>query len=699
MDNKIKLFVFLKDIKKSKLTRKFVIFIIALILIPIIIIDAVAVTMSYNSLVNKTKDSIFSAVKSSADYYDSSLKFTQDMSLQIVTNDMFIKYYSSNLINTEEERENAQKNVQKLVSNVQVINKFCSGVYILTDDQTSILYPNDFTYALDFTKIKNSKWYKEIIEKEGEPLWVDKHYDNFDSVLKENNMELSSYASSLGRSFNDNSTNAVKGVLLIDISEEALKESLNRNKLSKNGYVAIITPSGKIITPSDMKNRIMLGKDILSRINNKIKNKKGEGTFNYNISNNNILINYTISNQSGWKYIGVVPLSDIVSSAKWLMLIIILVTLVFTLLALIIGIYFVINITNDIKTVTNALSVAASGNLTMKIDVKRDDEIGELSNSYNKMAVNIRELILKGKEMINKANFTISSLVSISDENTKASNEIAKAIQNIAQGAGEQADDASKILENVSNFSQRINSVVKASSEMDKLSNNISNMSINGMHVVETLNIKTDENYKLTTNLINITKMLGDHTKSIGKIIQLLSSISEQTKLLALNASIEAAKAGDYGRGFAVVATEIRKLADQSKNSTKDIEDLLKKIINQTKEAEIAASNVETIINDQTKSVLNVSESFNTISKSIIDLSNKIAEIYKDIKAIDNDKDMITKGIESISSISEETAASTQEVAASTQEQLAAIEELSSIAESLQVLSKELESAMEVFKV
>lgn len=209
----------------------------------------------------------------------------------------------------------------------------------------------------------------------------------------------------------------------------------------------------------------------------------------------------------------------------------------------------------------------------------------------------------------------------------------------------------------------------------------------------------TVDTVNITDSMIRTINQLAEYSKSIGKIINLLGSISEQTKLLALNASIEAAKAGEAGRGFAVVASEIRKLADMSKESTREVDEIIKKIINQTKEAQEIAGKVEFVINNQNTAVETVTGAFGKIKSAVEELFEKIEDINKLILSIDNEKTAIIESIENISAISQETAASTQEVSASTEEQLAAIEELKAMIERLNILAQDLYQAMQVFRV
>lgn len=430
-----------------------------------------------------------------------------------------------------------------------------------------------------------------------------------------------------------------------------------------------------------------------------MKADKQSGAFDTVYSNQPFLITYSLIPDTPWAVIGMIPISQLMTSARKLEVISIVLTITFTLLALVLGIYFALRIVRDIEKITKAFEVAEKGDLTVKLDIQRYDEIGLMAHSFNNMTKNIKQLIEKGVTLSGEVTSAISTLSTVAGETAAASNEVAKAISEIAEGASNQAKEATGVVEVVSRFGEKIETIVESSSKMERLTQEVSNLSEKGENAVEVLSNVSLDTENITNTMISTINQLAEYSRSIGKIIQVLSSISEQTKLLALNASIEAAKAGEAGRGFAVVASEIRKLADQSKESTREVEDMIKRIVSQTKAAQDVADKVEDVIEKQNEAVKNVSEAFSSIKSAMDDLIDGIENINQSIMSIDKEKDTIVRSIENISAISQETAASSEEVSASTQEQLAAIEELRAMAESLNKLAQDLKEAMQVFKV
>jgi len=233
---------------------------------------------------------------------------------------------------------------------------------------------------------------------------------------------------------------------------------------------------------------------------------------------------------------------------------------------------------------------------------------------------------------------------------------------------------------------------------MDILSINTKKLGSKGLSMIDTL-IEKSNKTKLSTNEVNtIIQDMNESTKQIDTISETLVSITEQTNLLSLNASIESARAGEAGKGFSVVAREISKLADQSKISTEEI----KKIIASIQKKSVAALNAiksESVVNEQDLTVGQTKKLFTQILKSIEIMINKVDEVKISIIDINDKKQSTVSEIENISSISEQTASSSQQVTASTEEITAAMEEFTKHSSELQILAEELDAEIKKFKI
>jgi methyl-accepting chemotaxis protein len=330
--------------------------------------------------------------------------------------------------------------------------------------------------------------------------------------------------------------------------------------------------------------------------------------------------------------------------------------------ALLIGIaaalFFIQIISKPLIKVTDTLGKVAKGDLTVEpLNVKSRDEIALLSNSCNVMVSNLRKVI-EG---------TLNSAQSVA----AASQEISASTEEIASGSTSQANDAATMSELFKELSSAINSVARSAEQAAELSNRTMDIAKDGGKVIRTsidgMNLVSDQMSKLE-----------EDSNKIGDIIEVIDDIAQQTNLLALNAAIEAARAGEQGRGFAVVADEVRKLAERSSEATKQITVIIKGMQENTKQS---VKSVE----DGVASSKQTGEAFENIISMVNDSAQKVTEIAAASEQQAAQSSEVQVSIESISAATEESAASSEETA--------------STAQSLAQLAEELNGTVSIFKI
>ncbi|HQD27914.1 methyl-accepting chemotaxis protein [Acetivibrio saccincola] len=311
---------------------------------------------------------------------------------------------------------------------------------------------------------------------------------------------------------------------------------------------------------------------------------------------------------------------------------------------------------------------------------------------------NIQQLIDNFNEL-SKSILTATQTVSASAEQaTLAMDDIAKTMDDIAKGASEQASQAQKGVEMVDNLSEQIDSVYESYSGITEETRKITELNNIGLDSVNILRAKSKENSDTAEKIFAVIRKLTDTTQDIGLFVESIENIAEQTNLLALNAAIEAARAGEAGKGFAVVAEEVRKLADQSRQSTEEISLLMQSI---QEESNLAIKSMETmkkVSQEQNEAVNKTGDAFNNIANAINYIIEKINDVNQSVNKMQNDKVQVNTAIENISSVSEETAAASQEVAATTEHELKALENIRESALSLEQLVHELDNKLKEYK-
>lgn len=345
------------------------------------------------------------------------------------------------------------------------------------------------------------------------------------------------------------------------------------------------------------------------------------------------------------------------------------------------------------------LAAVKEGDYSKFLEPKSFGALSGVASSINAVLSDIRNLI-DGFFTLSLAIVQSSRQVgSTANQAATSITEISKTVDEIAKGASEQAQEAQQGVQLVDKLSEQINFVYDSYGSVMEETHNIQSLNAVGMESVNILRAKSEENYNSTEKIFSVVESLTDTTKNIGTFVQSIEDIAEQTNMLALNAAIEAARAGEAGKGFAVVAEEVRKLADQSRQSTEEIINLMENISEESLLAIEAMELMKKISMEQTNAVDSTNKAFGDIANGISMIVQKIKDVNDSVAKMQEDKDNVISAIENISSVSQETAASSQEVAATTDEQLKEIDDMKTAAAQLDELVQELDKKLKKFKV
>lgn len=379
-------------------------------------------------------------------------------------------------------------------------------------------------------------------------------------------------------------------------------------------------------------------------------------------------------------------------------------SLITAIIALIIGIaavWFTISrITNSLKTVQDSVLEISDGNLSINdISVKTKDESAVLAESMNKMKNNLKKFI----HLINDESKNILSsselLKTASDESLKATNEVSHAMEEIAENTMTQASETQKGTEVIDSITYSIESLLEKNNELNKIINHTKDSSEEGIQSINELNKKSNESMESSKAIRAVVLSVDEQVKEINTIVETITNIAEQTNLLALNASIESARAGEAGKGFAVVANEIRKLAEETSDSTGSIQQKINKIQVESSKAVEQVERSTEVINETKTTVDHTEDKFSAIQSSVNNLLVSIEEMNDQFTKVNEEKESIIHIINEIANSSEKTSAATEEVSASSEEQLATMEELSTHADNLGDIVKKLEKSLGNFKL
>lgn len=377
-----------------------------------------------------------------------------------------------------------------------------------------------------------------------------------------------------------------------------------------------------------------------------------------------------------------------------------IISIVSIILALSLGLIISTKISRKITNLSEITNKLAEGDLSViDIIIKGNDETDQLATSFNTMKNNLHELVKQVYLTSEQVAASSEELTAIAEQNTQASTQTAVSIEIVAQGAEKQADAVDKTSSAVEEISASTEEVAANSGEITRSMVETLSTTNAGQQALDRVVEQMNKISQGTDRVQNSIIELSTNSEKIGNIIGVITGIADQTNLLALNAAIEAARAGEQGRGFAVVAEEVRKLAEQSSEATKEIESLIKQ--NQ--------SDISTAVNAMEDGVENVKvgmevvnvagQSFSEIAKLVENVSAQMEQISATIQQIASGNQQIVNSVRQVDEISKQTAAQAQTVSAGVEEQTASMEQVASSAQSLSTMAFELQTTIQKFSI
>jgi methyl-accepting chemotaxis protein len=496
----------------------------------------------------------------------------------------------------------------------------------------------------------------------------------------------------------------VAGMITGSASPDTFTNLTNKIKLGKTGYGYIISGTGEYYTYPDATRIGKKVADFTKSINMQdafktiLTNNSGSVTYNDDDGKEVFTYYKTIPNTS-WKLLITVQTSEIfanVNKATYIgMLLLVVIVLLVTLIAIILSRLIV----KSIVSISTVMKVVAEGNLNERVAVHSEDEIGQMSRNINAMIDSLAGIVQKINITINHVATASEELLEAAEQSSKTSDHIASAIHEVASGTETQlqgAQQSAKAMEEMAVGVQRIaESSGVVADQTGGVTKEVDDGYVGIQSAIEQMNVIG----MAANQAASVIEQLYQHSDEIGKIVEVISDISNQTSLLSLNASIEAARAGEHGRGFAVVANEVKKLSEQTKQSVTMIVNLIQSIQQSSTIAVDSMQKNVAEISDGIGKMEHIGAAFETIRSSIRQVAAQIQEVSATTEQLSAGTEEITASIEEMVGIAKESAENSQTVAGSSEEQSAIMEDISSSAQSLNKMMNELKDLIKVFKV
>lgn len=563
------------------------------------------------------------------------------------------------------------------------------GPYVYKD-KGQMVYTED--YMTPEYNFHSQDWYKIAANTSQSILWTDPYYDDATKVTM----------ITAAIPFYDEAKK-FKGVVTADMDLGALQKSVADIKVGQAGWAFLLDKNGTYLsskyTEKIMKLKIAedpdtsiaaLGKQMLTQANGKGSYKSGGETYR---------VYYSQLPETGWILALSMPESELYAPLKALLWRQVAVALAAIALVTLVIIFYTRFIARNINEVQRLSVLMANGDLAHEINIQSEDEFGQMGTNFNHMITNLRQLLHKIMDNSQQVAASSEELTASAQQTAKATEHIAQNIQEVAAGTARQAyasnettQAVSRISEEISHISQSMNTVTQSSEQTSRKAQDGNKVVSHALTQMELISGKVG-------SASQVVNTLGEKSKTIDEIISLITSIAGQTNLLALNAAIEAARAGEQGRGFAVVADEVRKLAEQSATAAREISTLIHEIQSETGKAVQIMNESTHSVKEGISMVSQAEASFRDILTAVAQVSDQTQEISGAIAHINQGTQKVAAAVQELADFSSRTSGNIQGVAAATEEQNASMEEIQAASAMLAQLAGELDTAINRFKL
>jgi len=378
------------------------------------------------------------------------------------------------------------------------------------------------------------------------------------------------------------------------------------------------------------------------------------------------------------------------------------VAVVVTVVALVFIILIVHTIRSGLIETGKVVSDLAAGDLKSKISrrvLNRGDELGLIAREVKVLREQLTYVLAKVKDSANTLLDSGKNLSSMASQSSSTADDISHAVEDISKGAISQADDIETASSQINNMGDIIGKIVRSVRTLDTTSEELKYAGDKSTEIIQDLSSSNDKTMAAVSRIGKQVNATNESAQKIGEAIEIITSIAEETNLLSLNATIEAARAGEQGRGFAVVANQIQKLAEQSNESARKVAEIIEELLADSERTVKVMHEVEQIVNEQQSKLDQTKNQLDDVSKGIGVSRDEASGIKEQTDVCDVARSKVVDVISSLSSISEENAASTQETTAAMQELNATMNLLAEAADNLTGISETLEKEIEYFSM
>ncbi|EFM11221.1 methyl-accepting chemotaxis sensory transducer [Paenibacillus curdlanolyticus YK9] len=508
----------------------------------------------------------------------------------------------------------------------------------------------------------NKPWLQQMIDAKGEPIFV--------PTLAKGLFGYSSEPTiTIGRLLKNLKNPNAEFLLIIELKAQLLTDVFASSKIGDNGQLMVIDNSNKVVYAAAPE---LIGQAAPT------------------IDEANTLTLEQPSKATPWHMVGTMPLDDLVRDSGRILQLTMWMVAAAAVSALIMGYLIARKVGRPLAKLCGLMEKGENGDLSVRMDLRGPSEIARLARHFNRMMEQIGLLVARSNESAQQLVQSAKELKRVSTETAASAGEIAQVTGMIAEGAMNLAEEAERGILLTQTIGDKMNVVTATNTRLGTTAERVRTFSEQGSTYMVDLIDMTDETERLSRSLVDRIGNLKESAGSIRTIMTLMNDISKRTNILSLNASIEAARAGAFGKSFAVVAEEIRKLAEQSKDSIGVVQQMTEEIQHGIDATVVELGAISPLLEEQNSAVKEAADLFGEVKEQMGLFAQELTQSTASVMTLGESQNTLIASIENVSAVSQQSAASSEEVATLTTGQMDVSVKLVTLSDELDSLSGQL---------